>query len=148
MILISGFLFPIQLDGGGYPTNFTYTPGGVARNICEALTRLGVTPAYFMTVVGDDDQGRLLLAKGSGTDGFNARLGGASNITPAISDSGADGDNAASWSKVKGIKKLQEMQTASCVIVFDEDKESRLIMTDFDIHSQISPTMVCNKKNQ
>lgn len=35
---------------------FDYSPGGVGRNICEALGKLGF-PAYFVSAIGDDYQG-------------------------------------------------------------------------------------------
>nr|CAI5837049.1 unnamed protein product [Callosobruchus analis] len=136
----------LRLNGNSYPASFTYTPGGVGRNICEALIRLGVTPAYFATAVGSDDPGRLLLAKGGGATGLGGKLGGISDpirVAEQDKDDSSSGDSKmASWSKVKGIKVLDEMRTAECVIVFDEDRESRIIMADWDIHKQISKDMV------
>lgn len=53
------FLF--QLDGRLHYAKFSKTAGGVARNICEALGKLGCQPK-FLTVVGDDDDGHFLTS--------------------------------------------------------------------------------------
>lgn len=51
--------FFFQLDGRLHFANFSKTAGGVARNICEAMGKLGCQP-NFLTVVGDDDNGHFL----------------------------------------------------------------------------------------
>lgn len=38
---------------------FNYMPGGVGRNICEALYKLNVN-THFLTSVGNDEQGNVL----------------------------------------------------------------------------------------
>ncbi|KAJ8979176.1 hypothetical protein NQ317_018998 [Molorchus minor] len=48
-----------KLDGRIHPGRFSYTAGGVARNICESLCKLGCPP-NFISAIGDDEQGRLL----------------------------------------------------------------------------------------
>lgn len=51
--------FCFQLDGRMYHSHFSYSAGGVGRNICESLFKLGVT-SNFLTVVGNDEQGKLV----------------------------------------------------------------------------------------
>ncbi|XP_045470546.1 pseudouridine-metabolizing bifunctional protein C1861.05 [Harmonia axyridis] len=51
----------MKLDGRMHPSKLSYVAGGVARNICEALTKMGSSPA-FITAVGDDEPGKLLLS--------------------------------------------------------------------------------------
>ncbi|XP_060518392.1 uncharacterized protein LOC132697117 [Cylas formicarius] len=58
----------VRLEDGEFKTDgrihfgkFTYTPGGVGRNICEALEKLGCN-TNFISAVGDDHQGRMLTA--------------------------------------------------------------------------------------
>ncbi|CAG9863283.1 unnamed protein product [Phyllotreta striolata] len=46
-------LYNEQLDGRMYKTQFSFTPGGVGRNMCEAMHKLGCSPD-FLTVIGDD----------------------------------------------------------------------------------------------
>lgn len=41
-----------------YHSHFSYSAGGVGRNICESLYKLGV-PSHFLSVVGNDEQGNL-----------------------------------------------------------------------------------------
>ncbi|KAJ8916165.1 hypothetical protein NQ315_016304 [Exocentrus adspersus] len=47
------------LDGRIYPCRFSYSPGGVGRNICDSLSKLGHVPK-FLSAVGDDYQGTIL----------------------------------------------------------------------------------------
>jgi pseudouridine kinase len=47
--------------GSSNPAESSDHPGGVARNVADNLTRLGL-PTQLLTVVGDDDWGRHLLA--------------------------------------------------------------------------------------
>ncbi|XHS79852.1 PfkB family carbohydrate kinase [Burkholderiaceae bacterium UC74_6] len=47
--------------GSSNPAESSDHPGGVARNVADNLTRLGL-PALLLTVTGDDDWGRQLLA--------------------------------------------------------------------------------------
>ncbi len=47
--------------GCSNPASQTETPGGVARNVAETLTRLGL-PTELITAVGDDPAGRSLLS--------------------------------------------------------------------------------------
>ncbi|XP_066159167.1 uncharacterized protein [Euwallacea fornicatus] len=49
----------IKLDGRIHVGHFDYSSGGVGRNICEALAKLGC-PSHFISAVGDDYQGRIL----------------------------------------------------------------------------------------
>ncbi|KAL3282102.1 hypothetical protein HHI36_005300 [Cryptolaemus montrouzieri] len=42
-----------------HPSKFSYVAGGVARNISEALSKMGSSPT-FITAIGDDETGRLL----------------------------------------------------------------------------------------
>ncbi|XP_018564325.1 pseudouridine-metabolizing bifunctional protein C1861.05 [Anoplophora glabripennis] len=49
----------IKLDGRIHDGRFSYTAGGVGRNICESLSKLGYPP-NFISTVGDDEQGKLL----------------------------------------------------------------------------------------
>ncbi|XP_044751750.1 pseudouridine-metabolizing bifunctional protein C1861.05 [Coccinella septempunctata] len=51
----------IKLDGRMHPSKLSYVAGGVARNICEALTKMGSTPT-FITAIGDDKAGELLTS--------------------------------------------------------------------------------------
>jgi len=47
--------------GSSNPAESSDHPGGVARNVADNLTRLGL-PTQLLTVTGDDDWGRQLLA--------------------------------------------------------------------------------------
>lgn len=42
-------------------SKLSYVPGGVARNIYEALTKMGGSPT-FITAVGNDEPGKLLMS--------------------------------------------------------------------------------------
>lgn len=44
-----------------HPSKLSYVAGGVARNISEALTKMGSSPT-FITAVGDDESGKLLMS--------------------------------------------------------------------------------------
>ncbi|KAL1491351.1 hypothetical protein ABEB36_011960 [Hypothenemus hampei] len=50
----------VKLDGRIHMCQLDYNPGGVGRNICEALEKLG-QPCHFFTAVGDDYQGKIVL---------------------------------------------------------------------------------------
>jgi pseudouridine kinase len=52
-------LAPLQADTSN-PASGAMSFGGVARNVCETLCRLGIR-AGLMTLVGDDDSGRALV---------------------------------------------------------------------------------------
>lgn len=41
-----------------YNSHFSYSAGGVGRNICESLYKLGV-PSNFLSVLGSDEQGSM-----------------------------------------------------------------------------------------
>ncbi|GLV41605.1 uncharacterized protein CBL_06834 [Carabus blaptoides fortunei] len=49
------------LDGSMHYTKFSMSAGGVARNICEALGKLGAQP-HLLSAVGNDSHGRYLRA--------------------------------------------------------------------------------------
>ncbi|XP_074042893.1 pseudouridine-5'-phosphate glycosidase isoform X2 [Leptinotarsa decemlineata] len=51
----------IKLDGRILNANFTYTAGGVGRNICESLCKLGFPP-NFLSVVGADERGKMIMS--------------------------------------------------------------------------------------
>ncbi|XP_030762198.1 uncharacterized protein LOC115887015 [Sitophilus oryzae] len=48
-----------RLDGRLHVGRLDYSAGGVGRNICEALGKLGRS-SHFISAVGDDQQGRIL----------------------------------------------------------------------------------------
>jgi pseudouridine kinase len=48
--------------GTSNPAALRMSPGGVARNVAENLARLG-TEVYLISAVGDDSEGRLVLAQ-------------------------------------------------------------------------------------
>ncbi|KAF7268117.1 hypothetical protein GWI33_018723 [Rhynchophorus ferrugineus] len=52
-------LVVLNLDGRIHMGRLEYTPGGVGRNICEAMGKLGRN-CHFISAVGDDEQGRIL----------------------------------------------------------------------------------------
>lgn len=60
-----------QLDGSLHYTKFSVSAGGVGRNICEALEKLGAKP-LFISVVGNDNHGEYLrsLLQPSSTKGI------------------------------------------------------------------------------
>ncbi|KAG5878906.1 hypothetical protein JTB14_023563 [Gonioctena quinquepunctata] len=47
------------MDGRIYDADFNYTAGGVGRNMCESMCKLGMPP-NFLSVVGADEQGGLI----------------------------------------------------------------------------------------
>ncbi|XP_050294346.1 uncharacterized protein LOC126734680 [Anthonomus grandis grandis] len=49
----------IKLNGGMHMARFEYKAGGVARNMCEALSKLGCD-STFISAIGDDYQGKFL----------------------------------------------------------------------------------------
>lgn len=49
------------MDGRIHYAKFTTNAGGVARNMCEALSRLGSRPT-FLSAVGNDSHGRFLCS--------------------------------------------------------------------------------------
>ncbi|XP_018320468.1 uncharacterized protein LOC108733691 [Agrilus planipennis] len=51
----------VQVDGRTQEAKFRISAGGVGRNICEALEKLGTIPT-FISAVGDDDRGDFLLS--------------------------------------------------------------------------------------
>lgn len=51
----------MHIAGVTQPAELSQTPGGVGRNMSEALVRLGVTGTSLITAVGDDLAGRYLL---------------------------------------------------------------------------------------
>jgi len=51
--------------GTSNPAALRMSPGGVARNVAENLARLG-TEVYLISAVGDDPEGRLVLAQAVG----------------------------------------------------------------------------------
>lgn len=54
----NNFIFS-QMDGRIHFGKSVMTGGGVARNICEALSKLGCRPV-FISVLGNDPQGNIL----------------------------------------------------------------------------------------
>ncbi|KAK4880525.1 hypothetical protein RN001_008671 [Aquatica leii] len=54
--MAKGILYFMPLNGTIMEAKFKQHPGGVARNIAEALTKLGCPP-IFISVVGDDSYG-------------------------------------------------------------------------------------------
>lgn len=53
----------LHIEGVTQPAHFSQTPGGVGRNMCEALVRLGVSGTSFITAVGDDLSGSYLIER-------------------------------------------------------------------------------------
>ncbi|XP_018320534.1 uncharacterized protein LOC108733740 [Agrilus planipennis] len=51
----------LVVDGRTQEAKFRISAGGVGRNICEALEKLGTIPT-FISAVGDDDRGDFLLS--------------------------------------------------------------------------------------
>lgn len=53
----------LHVEGVTQPAELSQTPGGVGRNMSEALVRLGVVSTSLIAAVGDDLSGRFLLEK-------------------------------------------------------------------------------------
>lgn len=53
----------LHIEGVTQPAQLSQTPGGVGRNMSEALLRLGIRGTNFITAVGDDLSGRFLIEK-------------------------------------------------------------------------------------
>ncbi|CAH0557128.1 unnamed protein product [Brassicogethes aeneus] len=58
-IVPSALLLPDALDGRIHIGKFKNQCGGVARNICESLYKIGF-PSHFVTVLGKDEAGEKL----------------------------------------------------------------------------------------
>ncbi|TIH60272.1 winged helix-turn-helix transcriptional regulator, partial [Klebsiella pneumoniae] len=59
---ITGYSFDILRGKDSNPGKIKYSSGGVGRNICENLTRLGVSTT-FLSVLGKDDAGKNILSE-------------------------------------------------------------------------------------
>ena len=95
--------------GTSNPAVLRMSPGGVARNVAENLARLG-TDVYLLSAVGDDPEGRLILAQ--------AREAGI---------------------HVEHVLTVPEARTGAYLAVLDELGNLRLAMDDMRIVESVSP---------
>ncbi|XP_039295710.1 pseudouridine-metabolizing bifunctional protein C1861.05 [Nilaparvata lugens] len=86
--------------------------GGVARNMAEALSRLGCHPC-LLSAVGNDNIGQLLL-----------------QLTPPTVD----------CSRIK----MEDTNSASCVVVIDNTGENVLLVGDMSIHNRLNKQYISN----
>ena len=98
---------PLRLRDSN-PGSVHVTPGGVARNVAENLSRLGVD-CRLVTAVGDDPHGRMLLAHGR--------------------EAGID---------MRYVQELDSAPTSTYLAVLDRCGDMQVAVADMDIMDQLT----------
>ncbi len=91
------------------PGRLHMSPGGVCRNICENLARLGL-PVSLVTAVGDDAAGQIILesCRTAGVDTSAIRVVPGASSTSYVSMMDESGDMLMAMSDMKLIRDLKE----------------------------------------
>lgn len=106
----------LKIEGRVYDVHTSDNPGGVARNICDALTKLSQSLSnslplpIFLTAVGDDEAGRTLR----------------SSVGPCA----------------QYVREVKGASSAQCIVVLDNKGDCKLLLGDMDVHKMITPEMV------
>ena len=133
-------------DHYDHPSNISYTPGGVTRNILENIHKLGLN-TKLLTCVGDDIYGSYLLEKikESGIDNTNIDVikGGRTGLFVQVQDKNNDMHiamcdmNIFSHIDVKFIKKKEKIFKGASGIVLDPSLDKEVLDYIFDNFADI-----------
>lgn len=133
-------------DHYDHPSNISYTPGGVTRNILENIHKLGLN-TKLLTCVGDDIYGSYLLEKikESGIDNTNVDVikGGRTGLFVQVQDKNNDMHiamcdmNIFSHIDVKFIKKKEKIFKGASGIVLDPSLDKEVLDYIFDNFADI-----------
>jgi sugar/nucleoside kinase (ribokinase family) len=106
----------LNMPGVTQPGRFEYTLGGVARNMSEALLRLGITQTKLVSVVADDVNGQYIV-----------------NETRKL---GMD------TSSIVVLSKSENVSSGSYCGVFTPEGELTLALGDMKAHDYITPSLL------
>ena len=133
-------------DHYDHPSDISYTPGGVTRNILENIHKLGLN-TKLLTCVGDDIYGSYLLEKikESGIDNSSIDVvkGGRTGLFVQVQDKNNDMHiamcdmNILSHIDVKFIKKKEKVFKGASGIVLDPSLDKEVLDYIFDNFADI-----------
>lgn len=99
-------------DHDSNPGDVHISPGGVARNVAENLTRLGV-PCKLITAVGDDQYGKILMQSSA--------------------DAGID---------TRGAHRIEQLPTSTYLSIVDDTGDMQVAISDMRIMDELGADLL------
>ena len=104
-------------DRDSNPGDVHISPGGVARNVAENLSRLGVS-CRLITAVGDDQYGRFLMQ--------------------CSTDAGID---------TRGVHQLEQLPTSTYLSILDNTGDMQVALSDMRIMDELGADLLTPHKS-